>query len=125
MIPPIKRFLKEQEQEQQAFHFLDQMHKRFNTENVQMELTGGIIQDRRDIGKQWFMDMIIAFQNSPALHGTAHQYWSVKRVQYGKLQVLCRDHNKDVLIARVVRKKLPFSELHVEFINHQLYRKGG
>jgi hypothetical protein len=70
---------------------------------------------------RWFFEFIISYQHSSALQGANLQTWSIHKLNQGLLQIVCKDSQGDILLAKLLRKKFPLSELTVVFQNHLNY----
>ena len=65
----------------------------------------------------WFFEKIQQFQGSLALQGANLQRWRLYKISRGKYQMLCRDRWGDILIAKLIKKKLPFDEISFVYLN--------
>lgn len=117
MEPQNKTKVIENEISSRAFNNTDQRYQQFVS---QWELSnpGGSFLVKELGETNWFFDLILSYQNSLSLEGVRLQQWNVRKIGKGKLQIICRDHNGDVLIAKLARKKFPLSDLTVMFTNN-------
>lgn len=63
----------------------------------------------------WLFDFIFSSQSSLTLDGVALQTWNISRISQHELQIICRDLNEDVLLAKLVKRRFPLSNLTVTF----------
>lgn len=96
----------------------DQSYPQFVSRDYEWSNSGGSFHLKELGDASWFFDLILSYQNSLSLEGVRLQHWNVHKLGGGKLQIICRDHNGDVLIAKLVRKKFPLSDLTVMFTNN-------
>ncbi len=69
------------------------------------------------VDTSWFFELIISYQGSLAFQGTKLQTWNIHKLSHGLLQIVCKDSFGDILLAKLLRKKFPPSELTVVFQN--------
>jgi hypothetical protein len=84
------------------------------SENWKILLSEGcfIVRERAHAG--WLFDLILSYQSSTILFGVKYQEWFVKRLSTKDVQVLCRNADKEIMIAKVLNiERFPLSEVTI------------
>lgn len=83
------------------------------SDNWNLRLSEGCFFVREAADAYWLFDLILSYQSSSALIGVNMQSWSIRKVQKGRLQIVCRDRKGDVLIGKVMKQRFSLDDLTI------------
>ena len=91
--------------------------------NWKLRLSEGCFFVREAADAFWLFDLILSYQSSSVLIKVTMQSWSVRRLRRGQVQVICQDRNGDILIAKVVKRKIVLDDLTIIVSNNHAWLK--
>lgn len=107
--------VREIEKQLLAFNFSPYKNGHQNTNSWHLKFSDEWFKVRDFDDTHWLFDLIFSSQQSATLEGVTLQTWHISKQPQNQLQIICRDENEDVLIAKLVKKRFPLASLTVTF----------
>ncbi len=98
-----------------AFNFSKYKNGSLNSNNWNLKFSDEWFKVRDFEETYWLFDYIFSSQNSLTLDGVSLQTWNICKIAHNELQIICRDLNEDVLLAKLAKRRFPLSNLTVTF----------